>query len=234
MPQPVKLVGGQTSIVSGVEQAVDPLYGAARTVNRPLDYTWPQGIVLGHYRAVGFTSAIAPAANSNLAAFRWTDVSRLGVLTRISASIAVVTAVTAQRVDPLAAFIVRVYTARDVTNATSVAFTASKSQTMRTSMGSSIVGNIDVSNLAAGLTGGTKLVDTNPIGHLGLSGTAAIVGLGTGVFKGDIFKADIANGEHPIVLASNEGVLIQWGATALATGTVIATIEFVWAELPVF
>jgi len=234
MPQPVKIVGGQTSIVSGVEQAVDPLYGAARTVNRPLDYTWPQGITLGHYRAVGFTSAIAPAANSNLAAFRWADASRLAVLLRISASVAVVTAVTAQRVDPLAAFIARAYTARDLTNATSVAFTANKSQAMRSSMGPSIVANIDVSNLAAGLTGGTKIVDTNPIGHMGLSGASAIVGLGTGALKADLYKAETTNGEHPIVLALNEGVLVQWGATALGTGTAVVTVEFVWAELAVF
>lgn len=231
MPQPVKVVGGGIS-QAGVEQAVDPTFNAARICVRPLDYA-NLGQILGHYRVVGLTAAILPSANAILAALRWTDASRFFALLKLSASVAVATAVTAQRVDPLAAFIARAYSVRDLTNATSVAFTANRSNAMRTAMGQTVIGNADVASAAAGLTGGTKLVDTNAFGHAGLSG-AALAALGTGQLKQDLYKCDIANGEHPVILAQNEGILLQWGATALATGTVVVSVEAVWAEVALF
>jgi len=238
MPMPVKNVGGQTSIVPGTESAIDPLYGATRVVTRPFDYTWPQGITLGHYSVVGNTVAGLLGANAVLAAFRWTDASRLAVPLRISVAVVGVTAVaTAQRIDPITATIARNYTARDATLATAIAFTAAKSQAMRSNMGQSILGatgNFDVCSGVAGLSGGTKTLDTNPFGMAAVVLGPGLTTLPQASPQTDLYKAEAGNGEHPLVLAQNEGFIVSWGATALATGSVYVAIMIKWAELPIF
>ena len=238
MPTPVKIQGGQTSIFPGVDAAVDPLYGAMRVVPRPFDYTWPAGITLGHYSAVGNTVAGLLGANAVLAAFRWTDASRLAVPLRISVAVVGVTAVaTAQRIDPITATIARNYTARDGTGATAIAFTAAKSQAMRSNMGQPILGstgNFDVASLVAGLSGGTKQLDTNPFGMAAVVLGPGLTTLPQASPQTDLYKAEPGHGEHPLVLAQNEGFIVSWGATALATGSVYVAVMVKWAELPVF
>lgn len=227
-----KIIGGGV-VFPGVEAAVDPLFQAYRISQRPLDYTH-LGQNLGHYRAVMTTTAAAPAANSILAAIRWVDPSRYLVLHRIQASVQVVTVVTAQRLDPIVTTIARGYTVRDATAAGVVSLTGSN-QKVRTSMGTSLIsvsGNLDVATAAAGLAGGTKTLDAAPFGMLGISNSAPIAGLGTGA-NGDVYGPDIP-GQHPVVLAGQEGVVVSWGPTALATGTVTVTIMMAWAEIAVY
>lgn len=206
-------------------QAVDGVLG-----NR-----WPNGT----YRAYGETSAIAPAANGIMAAFRFADVQGIANIIRVWVNVTVVTAVTAQRTDPLRLFFARAYIVRDATNATAIAI-STLMQKLRTGMGDSKLiaaagGNFDVASAAAGVTGGTKTVDTTPIGSKGFGNGPALVGLGTGM-EGDIFNL-AAQGSHPISLApqpsttgAGEGVLVQWGGTTLATGTVTVGVGVEWAE----
>jgi hypothetical protein len=85
-------------------------------------------------------------------------------------------------------------------------------------------------NLAAGISGGTKTLDTIAIGAVALSGPNAITGVGTGILNQELYRPDLASGEHPLTLASNEGFVVQWGPTALATGTALATLELHWLE----
>ena len=47
-----------------------------------------------------------------------------------------------------------------------------------------------------------------------------------------LWKTDVASGEHPIVLATNEGGSIR--ATVPATGTWAASFLVKWAELTAF
>lgn len=217
----------------GIVQEIDPLHRASRISIRPLDHTTLQGKILGHYSVAGTCTASALAATSNHAAFRWADPTNFAVIMRVWASLQVVTAVTAQTLGPLMLFLARGYTARDATNATAVALTAQNAQKMRSTMGNTLMvsGNFDVSSAAAGLSGGTKTVDANPVGFLGLSGAAAIAGLGTGT-AGDLYKWDKFGG-HPIVLAANEGFLVQ-NTTLFSTGTVSLTVGVEWAEVAGF
>lgn len=225
----------------GIVEEIDPTFRAGRVSLRPIEYGVPAGIgpsgkYLGHYAQAATMAAIAPAANANLAAFRWVDPTNFVILLRLWFSIQVVTAVTAQRVDALLAFTARGYSVRDLTNATSVVIVGNSGKMRTTPMGSSIMGvsgNFDVASAAAGLTGGTKTVDANPFGFAGLSGPSAIVGLGTGVLNTDLYKGD-KNGNHPPMLNTQEGLLVQWGATALATGTITMTIGVEWAEVAYF
>lgn len=213
----------------GITQEVDRAFQAARVALRPLDHT-AIGKVLGHYRAVGTTSAAAFTNGAHLAALRWTDPLNFLVLLKVRTFITVVTAVTAQRNDPLVLNIARAYTARDATGATALTISGNN-QKARSSMSTSLVGNLDVTSAAGGLTGGTKTVDANPHAAIGIGGSG-LVGLGTNG-GGEFFNAE-NNYLHPIVLANNEGALVTWGPTTLATGTVTATVEFAWAEVIVF
>lgn len=219
---------------SGVSAETDSTFLALRTSIRPLEYqgTKANPRLLGHYRAFAQSSALAPAANSALGAFRYGDPNSLAVITRIYALLSVVTAVTAQRTDPLIATIARAYTVRDLTNATPVVLTGNNAK-VRTSMGPTTVGingNMDVSNLAAGLTGGTKTLDVNAIGAADLANLAAI---GSGSLSVDLYKWDQL-GQHPLVLAAFEGIILSWGPTALATGTVTVGFGVDWAEVASF
>lgn len=218
----------------GVSEEVDPTFRAGRVALLPLEYKTLQGKVLGHYSAVGTTAAAAFAANSNLAAFRFTDPTNFAVILRVWVSAQVVTAVTAQRVDALNLFVARGYTARDATNATAISFANPNTNKLRSTMGTTLMtaGNFDVASAAAGVSAGTKTVDANPVSFLGLSGSAAIAGVGTGA-SGDLYKWDRL-GQHPITLSQNEGILVQWGATALATGTATLTVGIEWAEVAAF
>lgn len=214
----------------GIVQEVDPANRAARVAMRPLDHTTLQGKVLGHYRAVGTTSAAAFSANVHLAALRWTDPTNWLVLLRCRAWITVATAVTAQRNDPIVLNVARGYTARDGTGANAVTITGNNAKS-RTQMASSLAANLDVTSAAGGLTGGTKTVDAAPHYSVGIGGSG-LVGLGTNG-GGELTNAE-NNYLHPIVLGTNEGILVTWGPTALATGTVTATVEFAWAEVAAF
>ena len=219
---------------SSVSAEVDPTFRALRAVFRPYEYQAFAGSstskILGHYRAVGTATAAAYASNAILGAFRYTDANSFAVILQVQLIVSVVTAVTAQRVDPAQLFVARGYTAADVTNATTLT-TSGNNQKLRSSMGTSLA-TVTVTSAAAGQTGGTKVVDANPVGQTGMGG---IGGLGTASGSGPnwLYKQD-EFGAHPLVLAANEGILVQWGATAVATGTVEATIQIDWAEVPAF
>lgn len=215
-----------------ISAEVDPTHAAARMSIRPLDWTNSSigpGKILGHYRAFGQTSAAAFTNGVNLGVFRWTDPTNFCVIMRVYATLTVVTAVTAQRTDPLLAFVTRSYTAADGTNATALTISG-QSQAMRRSMGASLMtGNMAVASAAGGASGGTSTKDSNAFGALALNGVG---GLGTAV-AGDLYKWDQL-GQHPIVLSQNEGLQLQWGATTLATGTITVGFGVDWAEVAAF
>lgn len=211
----------------------------------PLAQTWagPFGAAVvsgGHYRAYATTSAIAPAANAVLANVRWvatptvtttqppTTGPQVMVILRVAVQVAVVTAVTAQRIDPLVGIVQRAYTASETTNATAVTLTTNNAK-MNTKFPTPTVTQFAVANLAAGITGGTSTADANPFGIAAINGTT-LVGIGTGSNVIDLYRHDVAQGEYPLVHATNEGFKVQWGATALATGTVEVTVGVEWME----
>ena len=224
-------------LAPSVPAIIEPTFQALRVVPKPFEYQWP-GTLLGHYRAYGATSAVLFSANGNLLDFFFAPVSPVPnvycVLTRLRAHVYDATAVTAQRLDPLVAIAARAYTAQAVTNATALTLSGNNVKT-RTGMGSTIA-KIGVANAAAGITGGTRTLDTTPFGMCPLSGATAISSLGTGSTWFDIYALQ-ENGQHPMTFcgpAGPEGFVVQWGATALGTGTAIAAFEIEWAETLLF
>ena len=216
--------------IAPAEWAVDPMFLAARVALRPLDYSGV-GRVLGFYRAVGQTTAAAPAGNSVLANMRYTDPSSFYVLLRLRVGVSVITAVTAQSTPPIIVSHARSYSVSETTNTTALVLTGNNQKMRTTPMGTSLVTQMGVSSAAAGISGGTKTVDANAFGAVVLS--PALVAIGSGVPMTDLYKCD-NHGGHPPVYAPNEGYVIAWSATALATGTVSVVVEHEWAEVIVF
>jgi hypothetical protein len=222
-----KIIGGGV-VVPGVELGVDPTFQAGRVSIRPYDYQIG-GQILGHYRIAGTTAAIAPAGNGVMWNFRWADPSRFAVIMRLSAAVSVVTAVTPQRTDPIVCTIQRQYSASETVNVTSLTPTANTGKA-RVNMGTSLVSQIAVASAAAGLSGGTKTADAQAVSALAMVNLGAI---GSGALQDDLIRYDQL-GMHPLVLSTNEGITLSWGATTLATGTVEITVICAWAEVVTF
>jgi hypothetical protein len=210
--------GGTVADVDGTN------YRAMRATLRPIDYG-----ALGSYRMslLSGTMAAGLAGNSEVFQFRWSDATRLCIVTSVmwdglSGS---ATAFTAGfgKVDLLVA---RSWTADG--SGGSAATLSGNNQKQRTSMGATLLGAARISSTAA-LTAGTKTLDTQAIGQY-----SAAIGTGTSVQwmpQFDLFHAD-PGGESPLIFAQNEGFVVR--ATVPATGTWQFGVTVFWTEVAAY
>lgn len=210
--------GGTVADVDGTN------YRALRATLRPIDHG-----ALGSYRLslLSGTMAAGLAANSEVFQFRWSDASRLCVVTSVlwdglSGS---ATAFTAGfgKVDMVTA---RSWTA-DGSGGTAATITGNN-QKNRTSMGTTLLGAARIASTAA-LTAGTKTLDAQAIGQY-----SAAIGTTTSAQwmpQFDLFHAD-PGGESPLILAQNEGFVVR--ATVPATGTWQFGVTVCWTELTAY
>lgn len=191
---------------------------------------------LGHYQVSVQTGAIAAAmaANGELFQFRWTDATRLALIHSIEINGAYASTAFAAGAITFKATIARSWSASG-TGGTALTLTGDQAQ-LRTSFGASLVGDCRVATTAA-LGAGTKTLDTQDVGLItthssaGWNSATPIIGsLYLPTTK--LFSADIASGEHPIVLAQNEGIVVR--ATVPGTGVWSAGITVKWSELAAF
>lgn len=217
--------GGTSAALAGVgAEAAIPLHINAK----PLPYG-----TLGHY-AVAVTLAIpvSASANGHRFAFRWTDATRLAVITRIRIWDLQLAAATATIYQGWQGFIARSFTTAHTTNATALTITGNNMK-KRTSMGTTLVGSITNStNVAAGMTGQVATLDTSPFMELGTVQTITTPNTTLWSTERDF---GVADGAHPPVLAQNEGIIIVGPSIVSgAAGTQQLGIEFSWAEVSVF
>lgn len=192
---------------------------------------------LGHYAASVQTGTIAAGAgaNSEIFQFRWTDSTRLCVITEIACDGMLAFTAFAAGSILLSTSICRVWTV-DGSGGNLVTLTADN-QNLRASFGGSLAASSVRTASTGALTAGTKTIDSQPVGQI-LSHSSGGVGSATPIIgsiylpKLNLFKADIGSGEHPIVLVQNEGVVIR--ATVPATGTWTAGFTIKWMELSAF
>lgn len=188
---------------------------------------------LGMY-ALGALTGVLPAAlgaNSEIFQFRWTDATRFAAINRIQIAAAVSTTFFAAGV-PVQVDLVKA-TAWSAPGTGGTAITANSSTKARTSMGSSLVaaGDIRVATTAA-LGAGTKSLGTNQLGAILAAGPTA--GPGNIFAPGTLlWDVQIADGEHPLVLAQNEGFVIRSVAVPI-TGTWQAAITVNWSEISAY
>lgn len=211
--------GGTVAEVDGTN------YRAIRTTLRPFDYG-----ALGSYRIsqISGTMAAGLAANSEIVQFRWSDATRLCVVTSVTLDglNGSATAFTAG-FGNVQMLVARSWTA-DGSGGTAATITGNNGKA-RTSMGTTLLGSTRISSTAA-LTAGTKTLDTQAVGQVTLSfGTTASVNyIGMPI---DLFHAD-PGGEHPLILAQNEGFILR--ATVPATGTWQFGATITWTELTAY
>jgi len=214
--------------------------------SKPLHVTskpTPYG-VLGHYSIAVETGTIAAgaAANSQIFHARWTDATRFAVIYEVQLlEFRDITTAFAAGVFRFSLEFVRAWTV-DGSGGTALTLSGDNNQ-LRTSMTASLFGAMRIATTAA-LGAGTSTFDTQSIGaSFGTVGTTPTVGAmyipsgstGTGGQGGQgvpLFGPDPGAGEHPVVLAANEGIAVR--ATVPATGTWIAAVSMRWAEVTAY
>lgn len=221
MPLQIQGNGGTVVEVSGTE------FRALRTENKPIDFQ-----ALGAY-AYGGVTGILPAAlgaNSEIFQFRWADATRFALILKVTVSSCVSTTFFAAGVPSQMDLIKS--TGWTVAGTGGTAISPAALLKKRTAMSSSLVasGDIRIATTAA-LGAGTKTLETYALAALTAPGPITGSLNGQMVPSGTImFEADIAAGQHPIVLAQNEGLSIRSNAIP-ATGTWTASISIDWVEV---
>lgn len=200
-------------------------YGGASTGH----FIVPNYYLLQGSYAKGLTSGTIGAgiaANSPIYAFQYTPtvVGSIAVIRRVTISAASLTAFAAGDGN-FKLFAARAFTAAD-TGGTAGTVTGNNGK-LRTSFATTGVGQIMIANTGTN-TAGTRTLDTDPLGAIefGFSGTpvadSAFVGPSSALF-------DPKNaGDTPLMLANNEGFVIQ--VNVPATGTWIVTVNVQWDE----
>jgi hypothetical protein len=226
----VKIIGN-----SGTVAEVDGSgFRALRTASRPIDVG-----TLGAYSVsvVSGTLAAALAANAVVFAFRWTHATNLAIVTRINVKFQALTLFTAATLTDFGfdAYVGRSYSASH-TGGTALTMTGNNSK-MRTSMGTSLVGDIRIATTAA-LGGGTITVDAHPFAaSLGDTQTINPAAATEEQRVNDPtldWSVDLGAGDYPLVLANNEGFVIRNRAVWPAAGTGIVQVTCRWSEVASF
>jgi hypothetical protein len=206
--------------------------------------------VLGHYRAVLTTGTIAAgmAAGGELVQMRWVDATRFCVITEVEV-LEFRNITTAFAAGPFS-FSVHRATAwsADGTGGGVVSVADPQLQLRPPAMGASLFSTGFRLATTAALGAGTKAFDTVPMGACfgNVGSTPAIAqyyipavppvtgGSAAGI---ELIKANVGDGEHPIVLSAPSAALAEGIAirgTVPATGTWIASFLVKWAEVTAF
>ena len=213
--------GGTVAEVDGT------LFRALRTTPRPIDYG-----AFGAYSYGGFTGILPAAlgANSEIFQFRWADATRVCIIRRIRIAAVVSTTFFAAGV-PVQIDLIK-STAWTVAGTLGTGITMGTSGKKRASMGSSLMvaGDMRIATTAA-LGAGTKTLDANSHKVIAAAGPITASLNGTIIPPGTLlWHSETADGEHPLVLVTNEGFSIRSVAVP-GTGTWTASIQVDWFEL---
>jgi hypothetical protein len=212
-------IQGNTGVAAEVDGTT---FRALRTTERAPDYG-----AFGIYQvATTVPLVVTQAANGTLFSVRWGDATRLMVPMYLSLTVQQTAAATATIFPRFQAFVARSFTVSDSAG-TAITITGNNMK-KRTSMGTTLVTDMRVSAVAAGLTVGTRTLDAQPF--LELPGPQTI----TNPLTASAFAAaDYTNGQDmPIVLAQNEGLIVRGPTTVFgAAGTADLSVRLAWAEL---
>lgn len=216
---------------AGVVVEVEANSRALRSTPRPIDHG-----ALGQYRLSMISGTIAAAlgASSEVFQFRWTDATRLCLVQKVVISGGANVAATAAALVSMDVLFARAFTAAGTGGAT--ASLAGNNQKLRTSMGTSLLGEARMITTAA-LGVGTKTLDNLGLGNYAIGiGTGAITAASRLQLFDRIPLFDSDGGEsHGIVLAQNEGFVIRNGPVAFpAAMTWNLGVVVTWAELTAY
>lgn len=201
---------------------VDPTFNAIRNSEHPPE-------ILGSY-SVGLTSGALTvvAAAGTVYSFRWAPptATQLCMIRRVEIGFSTVTAFTTAQSLQYSMQIARAFNAND-TGGTSALFTQTNTGKHRTVMPTSAFaggGQIMIANTAANAAV-TRTLDSQAIGFVQGASTA----IGTVLTSQPIFQHQ--PGDYPIILANNEGFIINNVTTMGAVGVINLTVNVEWMEL---
>lgn len=190
----------------------------------PLDYG-----SFGHYQG-SFVTGILPAAlaaGGVIYSFRWGDTTRFAVVTYISLEFQALTMFTAATATDFgfAAYVGRAFTGA-YTGGTQTIPSGNAFKT-RTSMGASLVTEFRTATTAA-FTGGVITLDSHAFEQsLGDHQETNSARANPANF---VWAPRVADGEHPLVFAQDEGFIIRNRTVWPAAGTGVAKITVRWRE----
>jgi hypothetical protein len=214
---------------SNIEAQIDPSHNALRVQARPNEHVGVAGLIGGHYAVSVYSGTIAASltANSVLFSMRWADATKVMVLKRLFAWMALTGAPGAATGFPLEAIRATSFTASFSANNTNTT-PATSSQKMRTSnMAGSVFSTAGAIQICttAGMTGMTYTLDTAGFASNTLQGTAA-----TGAGGSLPLYDENEFGQHPLVLSTNEGFVIRNPIAYPGTTTVQLGVVAWWLE----
>lgn len=231
MSTSVKIIGGapssSTVATPGVEQIVDPTFGASRVRLCPVDYIF-QGRVLGHYRLAGISgpnlTGILNAAG-NILSFRWTNINTIAVIERITVGFSITVTSGASQIFDADAIIGRNYTTVASGGTILIPQTVIGTNRVRTTMNASLVNDVRIASTTT-LGAGTVTLDANAFASSPVSKSFTI-GQGDST---DLYSLT-RYGQHPLIISTNEGFFVRlvtaWNNAN--QGNFYITIE--WAEV---
>lgn len=181
---------------------------------------------LGEYAVATITGTMAAnlGAAAPIFAVRWGSSASLGLIRRVSISMASLGTGFTAGVGIFDMIAARAFTVSDSAG-TAVTLTTNNAK-KRTTFGTTGVTDMRISSTAT-LTAGTRTLDANALTNLmfAVSTATNTVMLPTTT----LWQPDLGANEWPLVLAQNEGFIIR--ATVPATGTWQAQVKVDWSEV---
>jgi hypothetical protein len=212
----------QSGANSTVLQTVDPTMTAARITMRPSE-------LLGAYQ-MGLTSGslTTVAAGATVYSFRWAPATstNLCLVRRVEIGFSTITAFGTAQALQYSLQIARQWNTADTVGTTAL-FTQTNTGKFRTTMPTSAFaggGQLTIATTGA-ITAGTRTLDTQAIAFT--QGTSSAIG--TTMPNNAIYQQQ--TGDYPIILAANEGFIINNVQTMGATGVINLTVNVEWFEL---
>ena len=199
-------------------------------IPRPLDYAANGMYSIGQSTGI---MAAGLAADAEVFQFRWAHATKLAVVQRLLVSVAVSTTYFAAGVPfRLALSRVSAWTAQGTggTGLTLAALGKRRSNMASTALAA---GDCRIAT-TAGLGAGTKTIEASAMKQIS-SGAPITASLSGQVFAPDtpLIDAYIGDGQHPVVLAQNEGLVIT-APEVPGTGTWKAVVNVEWAEVDAY
>ncbi len=186
-----------------------------------------------HFSISAETGSIAAGAATKLIWYcRWTSSTKVALVRKVELEGVIATTAFAAGQVLYSLNIARGFTAENGAPGGTALTLSGSDQREDTAYAITAMGVIRISSTAA-LGAPTWTLDDNPIATINTHSSAGkfsatpIIG-SQDINDGQLFNADIAGGESPIVLHQNEGLAIQ--VTVPATGVWIAGINMKWAE----
>lgn len=212
----------QSGANSTVLQTVDPTMTAARVTMRPSELlgAYELGLVSGNLSGV--------VAAATVFSFRWAPATstNLCLIRRVEIGFSTITAFTTAQSLQYSLQVARQWTAND-TGGLSAAFTQTNTAKFRTAMPTSAFaggGQIMIANTGAN-TAGTRTLDTQAMAFTSGSSTA----IGTTMLNTPIIQQQ--TGDYPLILATNEGFIINNVQTMGGAGVINLYVNVEWFEL---